>query len=81
MPSTYPNLVFCTLPQEIDGDLYVEGFEASNGMIDVGSFILSQGMIQGLAPLCVTTSVEAGLSFLDSLEPPTELDIAYLDSL
>lgn len=77
----YPNLVFCTLPQEIDGDFYIDGIEFDNGMYEAGAYMFSQGALQGIAPLYVADSIEKCLQWLDSLQAPRAKDLAYLASL
>lgn len=81
----YPDLAFCTLPEEVEGEMYpiVYGFEFNDGMYTLGAYMLGQGMLQGLAPLYVCTSVEKGLAWLDEVNAnmPTQADLDYLATL
>lgn len=77
----YPDLVFCTLPEDVEGSRVTFGFESRNGMFDLAGFVIEGDHLQGIAPLKVCSTIEAGIRYLDSLNPPTAADLVYIASL
>ena len=78
----YPGIVFCTLPEQVEGDRIVYTFEYAHGMLDVVScFLEPDDSLQGISPLYVCRTIAQGLAWLDSLQPPTQADLDYIAAL